>query len=329
MLHGKEAFLRTEWTRRLLAALRERHGEIDEFRFSGSAPVAAVLDELRSMGLLAGHKVVIVDDADQFLQGEDRRRAMERYAEAPSESATLVLRSDTWRPGNFDKRVAEVGTMTKCEAATTAEAIRWATGRCERRHAATIEPSAVGLLVDRLGTDLGRLDSELAKLAIAANAAAGSTSGAAISRLLVAQLVGLGREEQAWAIQEPVLAGDPGAAVRLVGELLEVARAPEVMISWSLLDVTRKVAEAADRLGAGESEREVSSALRLWGPSASAILTAARRFPRNRLRTQFAKALASDRALKTGRARDPRRTLEGLSALLAVGFAASRSGAAR
>ncbi len=320
VLHGKEAFLRTEWTRRLLAGLREKHGGIDEFRFPGTTPVAIVLDELRSVGLLSSHKAVIVDDADQFLQGDDRRRALERYAESPSEGATLVLRSETWRPGNFDKRVAEVGTVTKCEVASAAEAIRWATGRCERRHSATIEPAAVELLVDRLGTDLGRLDSELAKLAIAANTGAGAQAGAAISRGLVAQLVGLGREEQAWAIQEPVLAGDPGAAVRLVGELLEVARAPEVMISWSLLDVSRKVAEAADRLASGEGEREVSAALRLWGPSASAILGAARRVPRNELRNQFARALATDRALKTGRARDPRRTLEGLAAVLAAGF---------
>jgi len=323
ILHGKEAFLRTEWLRRLQVALRERHGELDEYRYPGTTPMAIVLDEVRSFGLLAGHKIVIVDEADQFLQGEDRRRAMERYAADPCEGATLVLRSEIWRPGNLDKLVAKVGRLIKCDLASVPEATRWVTGRCERRHAARIDPAAAELLVERMGTELARLDSELAKLAIAANTAAGLKEGAVINRTLVVQLVGLGREEQAWSIQEPILAGDAAAAVRMVGELLEVSRAPEVMISWSLVDVARKLAEAGDRFASGESDREVASALRLWGPSASAVLGAARRRPVGNLRSLFAMALEGDRALKSGGARDPRRHLEGLASRLATAVSGS------
>lgn len=318
VLHGAEAFLRMEWTRRLLAALRERFGEVDELRFPGTTPVVEVLDEARSLSLLSAHKAIIVDEADQFLQGEDRRRAMERYAEAPADGATLLLRSDTWRPGNFDKAVARAGIVMKCDVATDADAARWAMSRCQKRHHATIATAAAALLIERIGADLGRLDSELAKLALAANTAAGAESGGEITRTLVATLVGVGREEQAWAIQEPVLARDAAAAARMVGELLDVARVPDALVSWSLLDLARKLAEATERFGAGESEREVASALRLWGPSGNALLRVARSVPLTRLRDGFALAVATDKALKSGSARDPRRALEALAIQLSA-----------
>ncbi len=169
VLHGKESFLRSEHTRRVLDALRERFGAVDEFSFDGaSCSLADVLDELRSYGLMSQHKVVVVDNAEQFMQGDDRRRAMERYAESPMPDATLILRSAGWRPGTFDKLVAAVGVILKCEAPGAAEAVRWAVARSQKRHGVELSAAGAQALVERVGPDLGRLDSELGKLAVGA-----------------------------------------------------------------------------------------------------------------------------------------------------------------
>ena len=95
VLIGKELFLRSQYTSMLRSALEQAHGEIETFQFGGDADSAAVLDECRSFGLMAGHKLVIVDDADQFVRAETRPM-IERYAQNPSEQATLVLRSAKW-----------------------------------------------------------------------------------------------------------------------------------------------------------------------------------------------------------------------------------------
>ncbi|MDA1008029.1 MAG: DNA polymerase III subunit delta [Planctomycetota bacterium] len=321
VLHGKELFLRTEWTRRIVAALRERHGAIDEVRFAPTASIADVLDEVRSFGLICQHKVIIVDDADQFMQGEERRRSMERYAQAPVDSATLILRSDSWRPGNFDKFVSEIGLVFPCEITSTADATRWAIARTSKRHAAVLEADAAALLVDRVGPDLGRLDSELAKLGIAANTLAGTQEGGAITRSLVVQLIGLSREEQAWAIQEPVLAGQPAVAVRMVGELIQIARVPEVMVMWSMTELSRKLVEASALAGSGQSDREIASVLRLWGPSAPSFLRAARHLSQPRLRQSLRSCIRLDRDMKTGKAPDGQRALECIAEQLARTFA--------
>ena len=167
VLHGKDAFLRLERGKRLESLLEERFGGVDRTDLDGTqAALADVLDGLRTPGLFAPHKLVVIENAEAFMGAEDRRRAMEGYAAEPCAEATLLMRSPGgWRPGNFDKLVAKVGAVIKCESPTPDEAIAWCIARCRKRHEAEMEGAAAELLVERLGCDLGRLDAELGKLA--------------------------------------------------------------------------------------------------------------------------------------------------------------------
>ena len=220
ILHGKDSFLRVEWSRRLRTSLETHFGGVDEFTFDGStATLATVLDELRSYGLMSSHKLVIVDNADAFFGSEDRRRAMERYAEDPMKEATLLLRSQNWRPGNFDKIVSKIGIILKCESPSDADAARWCVARSEKQHKISMDMDAATLLVERVGADLARLDSEIGKLAVGALASGRKK----IDLFTVRELVGASREEQAWEIQDAILSGDSGRAAAKLTELLRMA----------------------------------------------------------------------------------------------------------
>src|SRR4051794_25098969 len=62
ILHGKEAYIRLERTSQLRDALAKAFGGVDTVTFNGSTTSAAdVLDECRSFGLIAQHKLVIVE----------------------------------------------------------------------------------------------------------------------------------------------------------------------------------------------------------------------------------------------------------------------------
>lgn len=314
LLHGKDSFLRLEWTRRLREALEEKHGAVDEFTFDGTtAQLAVVLDELRSYGLMASHKLVTLDSADAFFAVEERRRAMERYADAPMKEATLLLRTQNWRPGNFDKLVAKVGIALKCEAPGPAEAVKWCIGRSEKQHRVPIDSAAAAILVDMVGTDLARLDSELGKLAVAV----GVSGRAAIDRGTVIDLVGASREEQAWEIQEAILTGIPRETAAKVVDLLRVSRAPEVMISWSAIDLARKIHAAACLAQSGASDGQISKELRLWGASTGVILSRARRLGVARAAASLHAAIQGDFRMKSGSAPDSERALVGICVELA------------
>jgi len=310
VLHGKDSYLRVERTRQLVESLREKFGSIDRFEFDGaSTGLAALLDELQTYGLLSTHKLVILDAAEIFMGAEERRRAMERYAERPMAEATLLMRaSGQWRPGNFDKLVEKVGAIFKCEAPGEAEAIAWCQRRAEKAHDATIDAASAGVLVEKIGTDLARLDAELEKLATAA----GGRPGAVISRELIAEFVGLSREEQAWEIQSVLLSGSPRRAIEKLDELLTVSRAPEVMITWSVTDLLRKLHDAARLREIGEGDGEISKALRLWGPQQGVILRISRSLGSARAAALLDAAMNTEVRMRSGYSGDDRRTIEGL-----------------
>ncbi len=210
ILCGKEAFLRAEYTNHLRDKLETEFGQIDVLRFDGdNAQASDILDECRSFGLMAAHKLVVIENADKLLN-ESTRPLMQRYAEAPSEGATLVLRASTWRKGNLDKAVEKVGVITPCDQASEAMAQRWCVRRCDKQHNASITPQVAAMLVERTGPDLGRIDTELGKLALAAG------PGGQITGEIVSELVGRTREEEVWSIQSELLSGD---AERTIGQL--------------------------------------------------------------------------------------------------------------
>ncbi len=318
ILCGKEAFLRAEYTNHLRDKLETEFGQIDVLRFDGdSAQASDILDECRSFGLMAAHKLVVVENADKLLN-ESTRPLMQRYAEAPSEGATLVLRASTWRKGNLDKAVERIGVITPCDQASEAMAQRWCVRRGDRQHNASITPQVAAMLVERTGPDLGRIDTELGKLALAAG------PGGQITGEIVAELVGRTREEEVWSIQSELLSGD---AQRTIGQLRAILdnapRDAHVPVTFACTDLARKLHGASRAIAAGTNPFQVGKDLKLWGPARDAILGVGGRTHPDTARSLLEACVAADRASKSGLGR-PERTLE----RLALRFAAVASGRA-
>ena len=304
VLHGKDAFLRLDVTARIRQALAAEHGEVDVIAFDGqSAQVADVLDECRSFGLMQQHKLIVVDNADQLVK-EDARPLMERYAEKPCEDATLLLRSERWNPGNLDKRIAQIGVVCKCDGLGQSDAIRWITSECKPRHGVAIARPAAELLVARLGVDLGRIDSELGKLAVGA--------GQQITPELVVELVGVTRQEDPWSIQSVLLSGDPRAIVRQLRLVLDNApRDAHIPVIFAYSDLARKLHGIAVATEQRMNLHAAAGKLRLWGAAKDAILGIAPRLRPRTTRALLRACVEADQGLKSGLG-EPTRVLERL-----------------
>ncbi|MBX3365594.1 MAG: DNA polymerase III subunit delta [Phycisphaeraceae bacterium] len=312
VLHGPEAFLRAEYTSQLREALVGQHGEVDVLHFDGTtAQPADVLDECRSFGLMSAHKLVVVDQADQFVK-EAHRPIVERYAEAPSEAATLVLRAERWHAGKLDKMVSEVGVIIKCEEIEEYQAVNWVMKRGEKRHAARIGRDAAELLVQRIGVDLVRLDSEVAKLA------AGAGRDSAVTREMVVELVGQSREEEVWGIQQDLLMRDARRAISGVREALDVSRHPPVLVAWAMSDLARKLHRLSCGLRAGATAASLRSELKIWGASTGPMEQAAQRLSPEQASVLLRACVETDSKQKSGWG-DPERLLERLALRFAQG----------
>jgi len=306
VLSGPDEMARQQHLESLQAAIAKAHGEAEVFRFEGaSATLAEVFDELRGYSLMMTHKVVLVDSADQFVSRF--REPLERYAQAPVDHATLVLRATKWNKGKLDKLIEKVGAVIKCEPPTPAQAASWLVARAKDEHAATLDKLAASLLVERMGAHLMLLDSEVAKLALTAK-------DGKITRELVAQHVGQGSDEKAWAVQESLLRGIAEGSARQplerVGELVDLAGHEVVPVMWAVVDLTRKLAVAAMMRRGGQSDQAITKALRLWGAQIAPFMQAARKLDPTRASEMLQQALAADRRSKSGG--DSRRNLEAI-----------------
>lgn len=295
--HGESGFLQTERTIALREAVEKHHGAVDVFTFDGlSAPVADVLDECRSFGLMAPHKLVVVDNAADVVK-EDNRPLFERYFETPSDGATLVLRGGTWRGGKLDAIIQKHGIVIECKHPDAPTAAAWAIKRAEKRHNAALTPDAARRLVTLLDGDLGRMDVELGKLAAAGS---GPDGRATITPELVSQFVGDEREEDFWAIQSEFLTPDPEAVLSNLRYLLDVAREPTQRVQWALNDLARKV-HAATRINAqGGNARNAGRALGIWGGGGERIFELASRATPSAAASLFMSCVNADKASKSG-----------------------------
>lgn len=300
VFHGKDAFLRADYTRQLREKLEHERGEVESIHFDGSRDALAdVLDECRSFGLMQQHKLVVLESADIIVKG-DNRPLLERYAEHPPEGATLVLRADTWHPGNLDKLIAaKGGEVHKCEGLEGPEAALWAIERAKSFHNAIIDRDAAALLVERVG-DTGRIDSELAKLAL--DAPKGK-----ITRAQVAEAVGATREEEVWSIQSMVLSAGPEELLTRLRAILENTKQDQSVVTmWACMDLCRKLHLASRALSQGQSPQAVAGALKLWGPSRDMLLAAARRTHPATAARLLSLAVEADRKSKSGLGETPR-----------------------
>ena len=248
-LVGADAFLQLQKLREVLAALPPdvQRVDVDGER----AELADVLDDLRSFAMFGGGKVVVVRDADAFISRF--REQLEEYVASPSDSATLVLRL-TSLPENqrIYKAIAKVGQVRGLQPAAGPEAVG---GRSTRRPRtrSTIAPDAAEVLAELIGADLGRLDTELAKLAIAAD-------GRRSTPTRCAAAVAFQREREMWEMTNELAAGRPGAgaaAVAATAPAGPVGRVPRRHLAGHVAGGRRHGPRVQGRTGPGHRQARV------------------------------------------------------------------------
>ncbi len=313
ILYGSEEMRKREAIEALRATLEAVHGSLEILTYDGkSAALSDVLDELRTFSLMQTFKIVIVDDADQFVM--NHREAMERYAAAPVDTATLVLRSIKWNKGNLDKLVAKVGFVEKCEPMQHGEVKDWILRRAKIHHQTKLELQAADLLIERMGTEIALIDGELGKLAVLAG------EGNPITAKLVEQVVGRSSEEEAWSIQEAILntisGGGAKPSIEMLHELVDLSGQPDVLVAYFTADIIRKLYLGMRLKQQGMNDFAIGRELRIWPQERQQVFTKAlRAVSPSKLAELFDRIVELDVRAKSGQG-DAVRNLEGFCALV-------------
>ncbi len=226
-----------------LAALKEavlgEDGDIGLVRLTGrDVDFKTVSDELRTISMWGDRRLVLVDEADDFVS--KHRASLEKYLQQPAKKSILILDVKTW-PKNtrLAKAVAKTGLDIECKALSGSELSNWLTEVSQEEHGKQISRDAIALLVELAGVDLGLLDQELSKLV--------SYVGDAnrIGAEDVRALVGGWKAETTWTMLDAVRDGRLGTALTCLDKLLVAGEAPQRILG-GVSFVFRRIAQATE-----------------------------------------------------------------------------------
>lgn len=240
VLHGSERHLKTS---SLSILMQQILGKSDDslgvIRFPGQeAEFKAVRDELMQVSMFSDRKIVLVEDADDFVS--DWRPQLETYAEKPSRRALLVLEVKTWRKNTrLAKKVEADGLEIDCSELDGVRLTNWLVHRLEEVHGKKLARDGAGLMVQLAGTSMGLLEQELDKLAAYVGHREQVTPDD------VQKLVGGWKGETTWAMIDAIRDGQPGVALHCLGKLL-YAGEPAPKILGGVNFVFRKFATAVE-----------------------------------------------------------------------------------
>ncbi len=290
VLLGDDAFLRDAARKEIVASLiGEADPQVCVASLDATAELADVLDELRTLPLLAPHRAVIVRDADAFVAAY--RGQIEEYLESPSDTASLILMVSSW-PKNtrLYKVVDQCGKAIDCSVPETGDLSKFLRDAAAQR-GKQIAPAAADLLGQWIGADLAALNAEIEKLSLYVG------DRETISPEDVSAVVSATAGPAAFALTNALTAGDGRKALESLDGML-TTRGEEFkvlgMIGWHL----RKALRARQLIAQGSSPDAALRTCRVFYGKREFLTMLKRRG--DALQDDFRRMIRADLGMKTG-----------------------------
>ncbi len=254
-----------------------------------------VMDELRTLPFLTEKRVVLVKDADDFVS--ENRELLERYFDNPCPTGVLILTVNSWpAQTKLAKKLASVGKLL-----SVAQPKRWQLPQriaqyARDAHDKTISEAAAELLVELAGDELGRLYSEVDKLALFAQ------DEKSITEQHIESLIGHNRIFNAFAVIDAIIAGDIAQAINRLRAMFAEDKTAEYTVVGAFAFHFRRMFGAKVLLEKGVSSAEIAGRLRIWGDRDS-FFAQLRKVSLKQIGDILQQLAATDYAIKTGKAK--------------------------
>jgi DNA polymerase-3 subunit delta len=223
-LTGDDDFLKRLARDRILAiALGDADPDLAVTVFTGDKlDFSTLRNELDTQPFLAPCRVVIVENADPFVT--DHRQSLEQYVAKPSPVGVLLLDVKTFPETTKLAKALPDAAKIICKALPPYKLGSWCIDWAKTRHAKKLAPDAADLLVELVGSDMGLLDQELGKLAVAVGARPGITAED------VERFVGRSKAADVFRILDAIGEGKPGEALSILEELFAEGEDPMAIL---------------------------------------------------------------------------------------------------
>lgn len=320
VLFGDEPLLKRLGWERLRNEVLGDDPDVPYAEFDGQqAQWRDVHDELATVSLFGGgRRLAVVDDADDLVSRY--RTQLEQYVARPAEGGVLILRVSLWQSNTrLYKAVDLSGLQIECRLPTRGKGksldekrlILWLTERAQNVHGVRVTRQGMDLILELVGTNLGLLDQELAKLALYAD------KSGKVSPQTVREVVGGWRAQSTWEILDLAAEGKADEALRQLDQLLARGEKPIALfgaVSWALrrFATATRIYQQAERDGQRVAipEALVEAGFRPWPTDAlKRAEQQLRQLGRDRAGRFYRRLLEMDLAMKLTHSQDDRARL--------------------
>jgi len=276
---GSERFLKKRVVKQLVGSLVGEDAEFSTIQLDGSSEKttwAAVHDELSMSTLFAaaGPKLVVVEDADSFVK--EYRGRLEKLLEHPPEDALLILVVDSWAANTkLYKRIEKTGFQVDCDPPQVkrgrskkpdeARTAQWLVDHARSEYEFDLPAAGPAILMELTECNFGRMDQELAKLALYA-------IDQPLDNQRIREIVGGWPTQTMWNAIDAATDGNAAVALEFLDQLVRSGEHPLALLgqmSWSLrryaevLELTRRDIRQGRK---PDLERAIRAAgFRQWG----------------------------------------------------------------
>ena len=246
-LHGPEEYMKREFLRELSKAVLpagDRTFNLD-ILYGGEFEAPAFDERVQAFPLFAQKRLLVLRDFDA-LSTSEREHVIERASQLP-DGLVLVVESAVEKLETVaHKRLAELasrnGVAVQCAPLDESETLERVLARF-RREEYKIDPDALDLLIESVGTALIDLSNEVDKILLAAG------DSRHVTRELVEAVVGKYRTVTLFSVLDAAGSSAPGTLLPRLATLLESGEEPVFIVAMllrrvvSLMEVQRVLAE--------------------------------------------------------------------------------------
>ncbi len=162
LLCGEEAYLRTQYRNRLLGALADPQDTMNVSRFEGKGiRPEELIDLAETLPFFAERRVILVENSGFF---KGKCDVLANYLPSmPDTSCLLFVETEVDKRSRLYKAVKSKGRIAEFQPQDEATLTKWILGTL-KREGKQISHQALALFLERTGTDMEHISSELEKL---------------------------------------------------------------------------------------------------------------------------------------------------------------------
>ncbi len=275
LLHGEEGYFIDRLVQMAENIVPEADRDFNLYTVYGlETDASSVMDMCRRYPMMSDRIVVIVKEAQNNHAKSAFLKALATYAENPVESTILVIawRGEQAKAKELTAAIKKSGGVVFESPRLRDRALQSAISDFIRGRGLSVEPKALAMLTDYVGSDLSRIDNEIGKLTVTLG------QGAMVTPEAIERNIGVSKDYNNFELVSALARRDAAAAMRIVRYFAANPKNNPVVLTLSAIFTLFQNILVA-QYGADKSERGVMNELGFkWPVQARDVITGMRNF---------------------------------------------------